>query len=96
MGAAKKKKVHIPGEVGLDTGVSYCHTHAQWNEFKIAPATLSCLLHIQGASSKTEGRTALTGRSSSYQESGHLCFLAGNVETIPTHGNQRDQCNTLS
>ena len=77
-----KHQSHIPGKFELDNGASYCHTHAQWNEFKRAPATLSCLLHIQSTSQEKERRAAWTGKSSSYQESGHLCFLAGNVATI--------------
>lgn len=31
----------------MDIGASYCQHHPQWNEFKIASASLSRLLHIQ-------------------------------------------------
>ena len=31
-----KHQSHIPGKFELDNGASYCHTHAQWNEFKRA------------------------------------------------------------
>lgn len=59
----------------MDIGASYCQHHPQWNEFKMASASLSCLLHIQ----EEEERAALTERGKYYQGNGHLCDLAGSM-----------------